>query len=111
MGSLSYGTDQMTRNKLEEILKDVSLEALIERVIWESVMEGTAWCGWTDRARDGLVREVYDSVKWAIDQKMKLDNQQREDKILAATHALEFYAQSDFAPENDVAVAALRKLK
>lgn len=34
-----------------------------------------------------------------------------EQKLETAIHALEFYAQSDFAPDNDVAVAALRKLK
>lgn len=34
-----------------------------------------------------------------------------EQKLETATHALEFYAQPDFAPDNDVAVAAMEKLK
>lgn len=52
-----------------EWLKNCSLEDLCDKVIWESVMENTAHCGWTDRARDGLVKSVQESVKWAIEKK------------------------------------------
>lgn len=39
---------------------------LVMGSIWATVMEGTAWCGWTDRAREGLLKEVQDSVDWAL---------------------------------------------
>ena len=62
-----------------EWLEKVTLEELCDKVIWESVMEGTAWCGWTDRARDGLVKSVQDSVKWAINKKIKVTEE--KDKV------------------------------
>lgn len=39
---------------------------LVMGSIWSSVMEGTAWCGWTDNAREGLLKSVQDSVDWAL---------------------------------------------
>jgi hypothetical protein len=41
-------------------------EQLVMANIWSAVMEGTAWCGWTDRARESLVQSVQDSVRWAM---------------------------------------------
>ena len=40
-------------------------EQRLKQTIWETVMEGTAHCGWTDRAREGLVQSVQDAVLWA----------------------------------------------
>lgn len=40
-------------------------EQRLKQTIWETVMEGTAHCGWTDRAREGLVKSVQDAVLWA----------------------------------------------
>jgi hypothetical protein len=41
---------------------------LVKTAIWQAVMEGTAFCGWTDRAREVLVESVQDSVLWALNQ-------------------------------------------
>lgn len=48
--------------------KSLSLRALVDSAIWSSVMECTAFCGWTERAREGLVKAVQANVKWALDQ-------------------------------------------
>lgn len=53
----------------QERIKNMSVEELVNTVIWESVMENTAHCGWTINAREGLVRQVQDSVKWALETK------------------------------------------
>lgn len=52
-----------------EWLQKATLEELVDQVIWESVMEGTAHCGWHENARENLVKFVQESVKWAIAQK------------------------------------------
>ena len=59
----------MTPEEMLQKLKAMTLEELVMQVIWSSIMEGTAHCGWTDNARAGLVRNVQDSVKWAFDEK------------------------------------------
>lgn len=46
---------------------NLSLNELIDAVIWETVMEGTAHCGWTDRARGGLVKHIQENVRWALE--------------------------------------------
>ncbi|CAB4149782.1 hypothetical protein UFOVP558_31 [uncultured Caudovirales phage] len=51
-------------------MDESTLEELVKSCIWQSVMEGTAHCGWTDRAREGLVESVNDSVIWALRQKL-----------------------------------------
>jgi hypothetical protein len=61
--------EEINPNKAYEWLQKATLEELVNKVIWESAMEGTAHCGWTDRARDNLVKNIQDSVKWAITQK------------------------------------------
>lgn len=45
---------------------DPSLVEKCNSAIWGAVMEGTAWCGWTDRAREGLVESVQSAVAFAI---------------------------------------------
>lgn len=52
----------------EPAWKKLTVRELVDAQIWSSVMEATAWCGWTDRARDGLVKNVQESVQWALDQ-------------------------------------------
>jgi len=63
----------MSKNpdQAHEWLQKATLQELLDQVIWESVMGGTAHCGWTDRARDGLVKSVQESVQWAIKQKLE----------------------------------------
>ena len=63
-------------NKAYEWLQKATLQELVDQVIWESLMEGTAHCGWTDRARNGLVRNCQDSVRWATSQKLKPKGQE-----------------------------------
>jgi hypothetical protein len=60
----------MNPNRAYEWLQKASLQEVVDQVIWEQVMEGTAHCGWTDRAREGLVKSVQESVRWAIAQKL-----------------------------------------
>lgn len=50
-------------------IKTATLKELVGSVICGAVLEGTSHCGWTDRARDGLVESITESVFWAIDQK------------------------------------------
>lgn len=52
-------------------IEKASLEELCASVVWFSVMEGTAHCGWTDHARENLVRHVQEQVRWAIERKRK----------------------------------------
>lgn len=52
--------------------EQATLQELVNKVIWESVMGGTAHCGWTDNARDMLVKNVQDSVRWAIEKKTSM---------------------------------------
>lgn len=59
----------MTPQEHHEWLNTCTMQELVDSCIWQTVMEGTAFCGWTDRARDGLVKSVQDSVRWAIEQK------------------------------------------
>lgn len=54
----------------EPAWKLMTLRELVDSVIWSAVMEGTAWCGWTDNARKGLVTHVQQNVRWAIDEKL-----------------------------------------
>lgn len=60
----------MTPEELKDHIKNVTLQELVDTCIWQSVMEGTAWCGWTDRAREGLIKSVQENVRWAIEQKL-----------------------------------------
>lgn len=52
----------------EPAWKKFTVRELVDSVIWSSVMESTAWCGWTDNARKGLVINVQQNVRWALDQ-------------------------------------------
>lgn len=60
----------MSPQERAEWIEKATLQELVDSAIWSAVMEGTAWCGWTDRAREGLVKQVQESVKWAIDKKL-----------------------------------------
>lgn len=62
----------MTPEEMQKFLKTSNLKELCESVIWTSVMEGTAHCGWTDNARNGLVKSVQESVAWAIDTRFEM---------------------------------------
>ena len=66
--------------------KEWSVERLVKQVIWESIMEGTAWCGWTDGARGGLVRETQHSVLWALEFKGVINT--KPQKIMARLEKL-----------------------
>jgi hypothetical protein len=65
----------MTPEEQHTWLENATLPQLVNTVIWEAIMEGTAHCGWTDRARDGLVKHVQESVQWAMDYKGNQDEQ------------------------------------
>lgn len=65
---------EINPNKAYEWLQKATLAELVDKVIWESIMEGTAHCGWTDNARDGLVETTQEAVRWAIAQKQPLNN-------------------------------------
>lgn len=41
-------------------------EDLLMRIVWQSIMEHTAHCGWTLRARESLVEHTQENVKWAL---------------------------------------------
>lgn len=56
-------------NSAYEWTKKATLQELVDQCIWESVITGTAYCGWTDNARDNLVKLVQENVRWAIAQK------------------------------------------
>jgi hypothetical protein len=58
----------------EPAWKQMTLRELVDSQIWVSVMEYTAGTGWTDRARDGLVKNVQESVQWALDQHLPKEN-------------------------------------
>lgn len=56
-------------------------EEVINQVIWEEIMEGTAHAGWTDKARANLVKLVQYNVQWAsslTDVELKEYNEIRE---------------------------------
>ena len=48
-----------------EVLEKKRME-LVNSTIWSSIMEATAWCGWTNNARDNLVKHVQEQVQWAL---------------------------------------------
>lgn len=48
-------------------MSDIDM-ARVNNAIWSAVMEGTAWCGWRDHARELLVKNVQDAVAWALEQ-------------------------------------------
>lgn len=52
-----------------------TLQELVDQVIWETIMGETAWCGWTERARLGLVKRTQEAVRWAISQKLPKDSE------------------------------------
>lgn len=54
-------------------LKNATLNELVDSTIWQSIMAFTAHCGWTDNARNNLVKIVQEDVRWAIDQKLSDD--------------------------------------
>ena len=60
----------MTPTEMQERIKKMTLQELVNHCIWESIMAGTAWCGWTQRAREGLVKSTQENVSWAIEQKL-----------------------------------------
>lgn len=60
----------MSPQEHAEFLKKTTLKELVHSCLWQSIMEGTAHCGWTDRARDGLFESCWDHVQWAIDEKI-----------------------------------------
>lgn len=62
---------EVNSNKSHEWLQKATLKELVDQVIWESIMAGTAHCGWTDKARRALVKDTQESVHWAIAQKVK----------------------------------------
>lgn len=59
----------MTPQERAEWLKKATLKELVQRCLWQSIMEGTAHSGWTDRAREGLFKNCWKHVEWAIDEK------------------------------------------
>lgn len=63
----------MNPNEAREWIEKATVYELVNSVIWESIMYNTAHCGWTDKARDGLVKDVQDSVKWALDKKLNTE--------------------------------------
>ena len=60
----------MTPKEHAEWLNNATLDELVDSVIWTSIMEFTAHCGWTDKARLGLVEHVREDVRWVINQKL-----------------------------------------
>lgn len=73
----------MKPNEVQFYIQDSSLKKLCADQIWNSIMENTAWCGWTEKARSNLVDAVVESVHWAIDQKIATEPKkeiEQEDK-------------------------------
>lgn len=68
----------MTPIEMEAWIEKATLEELVMNAIWTSVMEGTAHCGWTDRARDGFVNNVQERIKWCFERKAaKLESENK----------------------------------
>lgn len=61
-----------TPEQVQIWIKSSSVEELCKHVIWENIMEGTAHCGWSQRAREGLVKQTQDGVAWALKTKIEL---------------------------------------
>jgi hypothetical protein len=59
----------MNLKEYSEWLPKATLSELTDKVIMETILEATAWCGWTDKARESLVKETQNAVRWAIDMK------------------------------------------
>lgn len=70
------------------IVQKASLIELLDQVVWESFMAGTAHCGWTDHARESLLKEIQSSVHWALDQKQIREYTARDQKIAQAVEGL-----------------------
>lgn len=60
----------MTPDEHQKWISTCSLKELVDSCIWQSVMEATAHCGWTDKARESLVANVQEHVRWAIETKL-----------------------------------------
>lgn len=76
----------MTVVKVENVHDKLTFEQLCHKVIWETLMEGTAHCGWTDMARKNLVENMQNSISWAI---AKRDVASLELKVKRYDEALE----------------------
>lgn len=59
----------MKENNYAEAINQMPAKQLVDLVIWEAIMENTAWTGWTERARLNLVRITQEDVTWALKQK------------------------------------------
>lgn len=57
----------------QEWKEKATLQELVDSCIWQSVMEYTAHTGWTDKAREGLVKQVQKHVRWAIEEKLSIE--------------------------------------
>lgn len=68
----------MTPDEHRKWYIEAPIEEVIKTVIWSTVMEGTAWCGWTDRAREGFVKSVQESVQHVFDSRRDLDPSQHD---------------------------------
>lgn len=62
-------------------------EELFIRVIWETVMETTAWTGTPDRLKEALVFNVQKNVLWAYgfegDEFLKRVNEATKNEVLS----------------------------
>jgi hypothetical protein len=56
--------------KQHPLVENATLKELVNQVIWESVMENTAHQGWSNFSRDTFVKNVQDSVSWALEVKL-----------------------------------------